>query len=145
MKEKNLTEDSICVQTGLHKKSLQRIMDNGYISEDALERIAGAAGVNVKEIYLPDSCAFDDNVIEFIKNSDRATVTFSQERFKSRIKNLTVERPEECQIVAENADGTICAHIPVSWIKINPTYQLSEEQREERAQAMRRNLLKSRL
>lgn len=36
-----------------------------------------------------------------------------------------------CQIVAENEDSSICAHVPRSWIKIIPSRQLSEEQRRE--------------
>lgn len=79
-----------------------------------------------------------ENVIEFIENEKRATVTFSQGRFKTRIRKLAVEHPEECQIVAENKDGSICAHVPVGWIKINPTRQLSDEQRSELAERMKR-------
>lgn len=48
------------------------------------------------------------------------------------------ERPEECEIVAENQDGSLCANIPVAWIKINPTKQLSEEQRREIAERFKR-------
>ncbi len=83
-----------------------------------------------------------ENVIEFLENQERATVTFSQGRYKTRIRRLAAERPEECQIVAENQDGSLCAHIPVAWIKINPTQQLTEEQREQRAETMRRSIWK---
>ncbi|RKI36837.1 hypothetical protein D7V86_24925 [bacterium D16-51] len=79
-----------------------------------------------------------ENVIEFIKDSGRATVSFCQGRYKSRIKKLAAERPEECEIVAENQDGSLCAHIPVAWIKINPTKQLSEEQSREIAERFKR-------
>ena len=79
-----------------------------------------------------------ENVIEFIENEKRATVTFSQGRFKSIIRKLAAEHPEECQIMKENKDGSICAHVPVSWIKINPTRQLSDEQRSELAERMKR-------
>ncbi|MBD5521217.1 MAG: hypothetical protein HDR03_08370 [Lachnospiraceae bacterium] len=79
-----------------------------------------------------------ENVIEFTKDSKRASVTFCQGRYKSRIKKLAADRPEECQIVAENTDGSLCAHIPVAWIKINPTKQLSEEQRKEIAERFKR-------
>ena len=79
-----------------------------------------------------------ENVIEFIENERRATVTFSQGRFKSRIRKLAAEHPEECQIMKENKDGSLLAHIPVSWIKINPTRQLSDEQRKELAERMKR-------
>lgn len=83
-----------------------------------------------------------ENVIEFLENQERATVTFSQGRYKSRIKKLAAERPEECGIVAENQDGSLCAHIPVAWIRINPGMELTEEQREQKAETMRRNFQK---
>ena len=38
------------------------------------------------------------------------------------------------EFVAENQDGSLCAHIPVAWIKINPTKQLSEGQRRDSAE-----------
>ena len=62
-----------------------------------------------------------ENVIEWIKDSSIATVSFTQVRMKTRIRKLAKEKPEECRIVAENADGSLCAHIPAKWIKINPT------------------------
>lgn len=71
-----------------------------------------------------DKCT--ENVIEFLLDDKRATVTFSQGRYKSRIKKLAAERPEECEIVAENQDGSICAHIPVRWIKISPLKETSK-------------------
>ena len=80
-----------------------------------------------------------ENVIEFLLNEKRATVTFSQGRFKSRIRKLAEEHPEDCQIVAENRDGSICAHVPVDWVKISPPAMRTESQRE----AGRRNILKA--
>ena len=73
---------------------------------------------------------FRENVIEFVQNDKTATVTFCQGRFISRIKELAEKFPEECQITAENSDGSIVAHIPTKWVRINPTKQLSEEQLE---------------
>lgn len=80
----------------------------------------------------------NENVIEFIKDEKRAMVTFTQGRYKGRIRKLAKSHPEECQIVAENQDGSMCAHIPVEWVKISPTKVVSESQR----QASRRNILK---
>lgn len=77
-----------------------------------------------------------ENVIEFIKDEKRATVTFSQGRFKTKIRKLAESHPEECQIVAENKDGSICAHVPVSWVKISPLIQKTEKQKEEARQRM---------
>ena len=79
-----------------------------------------------------------ENVIEFLENQRRATVTFSQGRYKSRIRKLAEARQEECQIVAENKDGSICAHVPTAWVKISPPPMRTEAQRE----ASRQNALK---
>ena len=77
-----------------------------------------------------------ENVIEFIRDENVATVTFTQGRYRSRIKTLAEKYPEECEVVAENPDGSICAHIPVKWIRINPGRDLTEEQREEIAKRL---------
>ncbi len=96
--------------------------------------------VSERRVKNMDRCI--ENMIEFLQNEERATVTFSQGRYKTRIGKLAKERPKECQIVAENPDGSLCAHIPVTWIKINPGYQLTEEQREQKAESMWRNFHK---
>ncbi len=105
-----------------------------------MERIADAIQCEVKEITMaaPDGCI--ENVIEFLKDEKRATVTFSQGRYKSRIRKLAAAHPEECQIVAENKDGSICAHIPVDWIRINPSRELTDEEK-ERLSEHARNVL----
>lgn len=97
----------------------------------------------MREILLPDITSNVENAIEFVKDNDRATVSFSQGRYITRIRKLAAERPEECEIVAENKDVSICAHIPVMWIRINPSIELSEEQRQRKAETMRRNILKN--
>ncbi len=79
-----------------------------------------------------------ENVIEFLENQESATVTFSQGRYKGKIRKLAEERPGECQIIAENKDGSLCAHIPTAWIKIIPPRQLSEKQRQEIAERLAR-------
>lgn len=75
-----------------------------------------------------DGCI--ENVIEFLRDEKCATVTFSQGRFKTKIRKLAESHPEECQIVAENKDGSICAHVPVNWVKISPPRVLSDKQLE---------------
>ena len=91
---------------------------------------------------------YKENVIEWIRDESQASLTLTQGRFKSRIEKLAVERPEECEILARNKDGSIFAHVPISWIKISPPREVSEEQRrqaKERMEAMHVNglLLKS--
>lgn len=80
-----------------------------------------------------DKC--NENVIEFLENQERATVTFSQGRFKSRIRKLAAEHPEECDIVAENPDGSIYAHIP----RTSPPRQFTEEQRQRMGERLNGN------
>ena len=82
---------------------------------------------------------FRDNVIEFVLNSDVATCTFYQQRYVSRIKELAKKKPDKCKITAENSDGSIVAHIPTSWIRINPEKELSDEQRQAIAERLNRH------
>ena len=73
-----------------------------------------------------------ENVIEWLKNADVATVTFSQGRYITKIKKLAEKYPDKVQITAENKDGSIVAHIPVKAIKINiiEGRELTEEEKE---------------
>lgn len=141
MKESDLTEEAVCIRTGLSRKSLQAILENGFCSADALVRIAEALGTTTHEIAGPDITGNMENVIEFTRDSNKATISFSQGRYISRIRRLAAERSEECQILAENKDGSIYAQIPTAWVKIVPSRELSEEQREMMADALRRNIL----
>ncbi len=56
----------------------------------------------------------NENAIEFMTNGTKATLTFSQGRYKSVIRKLAEKHPDDCQIIADNEDGSICAHVPVS-------------------------------
>lgn len=83
-----------------------------------------------------------ENAIEWIKNSEVATVTFSQGRYISKIKKLAEKYPDKVQIKHENKDGSIVAHIPVKAIKINiiEKRELTEEEKERNKE----NLAKAR-
>lgn len=76
---------------------------------------------------MVEDYACNENVIEWIRNDNVATVTFSQGRYISKIRKLAATHPEDVQITAENMDGSICAHIPVKYIKINPPRSITEE------------------
>ena len=71
-----------------------------------------------------------DNVIEFYKGSKTVTVTFSADKYKTRILSLAKERPDDVEIVTSD-DDYVCAHIPASWIKINPSRKMSESRKKE--------------
>ena len=81
---------------------------------------------------------FKENVIEFVQNSKVATVTFYQGRFISKIKELAKQYPDEVKITHTNPDGSIVAHIPTHYIKINnKTSNLTEEERKEIGERLR--------
>lgn len=144
MQEKGLTTDQICKSTGLSEFSLNWILDNGgFTSDGTLKALAIAAGVELKGIVRPDPSDNVENGIEFLKDSKTATVQFCQGRYKSRIRKLVEKYPDECGILAENPDGTLLAHIPVEWVKIIPPRQLSEEEKQKRAELMRRNIFQN--
>lgn len=71
----------------------------------------------------------NENCIEWVKDTNRATLSLSQRRTISKIEKLAKSHPDECEITARNDDGSICAHVPVSWIKISPKKHVSEEQK----------------
>ena len=142
-----ITRTEIARKTGLTVCSVDWILRNGFASDDALERIASALDVMPSEIFKPDYTASEENEIEFLRGDDRATVTFSQARFISRIKRLAEEYPDDVKIIADNLneDGNtycLCASLPVSWI-VKPgkpaELNLSEEQRQMRREQLARN------
>ena len=80
----------------------------------------------------------NENVLEWIKNEPVATVTFSQGKYITKIRKLAKRFPDECQITHENQDGSIVAHIPTKWIKINnPQRVMTEEEKRLAAERIR--------
>lgn len=77
---------------------------------------------------MADNCR--DNSIEWLTGDDGVTVTFSQRKYISLIKKFAEERPDEVIIVHENKDGSIVAHLPLSYIKISKKREVSEERKE---------------
>ena len=69
-----------------------------------------------------------ENVIEWLNNMERATLSFSQGRYVSKVRKLAEEHPDEVQIVADYGNE-IVAHIPSKWIKVAPPRKVSDEQK----------------
>ena len=81
----------------------------------------------------------NENVIEWLSGQDRVTVTFTQRKFVSRIKKLASEH-DEVEIIAENPDGSICAHLPLNYIKVSAPRagnEMSPERKEQMAQILK--------
>ncbi len=58
-----------------------------------MDRMADIIGVTVGKILLPEITENEENVIDFIKDSERASVTFSQGRYKNQIKETGSKPP----------------------------------------------------
>ena len=85
-----------------------------------------------------------ENVIEFISNTRTATVTFTNKKHINRIKKLYEERKDELKYLVENPDGSVCAKLPLKWIKINPGSKTGRVMTEEQKEAARIRLQKAR-
>lgn len=143
LSKSGLNDTEVCKRTGLSEKTLFWILDNGFIEISTLERIADALGCSVGEIALEDIGSSTENVIEWQRDAQTATLSISQRGTISRIKKLAEKHPEKCQIIAENTDGSIYAHIPVKWIKIHAERDLTDEQRKVIAEQLHKNILNS--
>lgn len=70
-----------------------------------------------------------ENCIEWLNGQDRVTVTLSQGKYINKVKKLA-EKHEGVEIVKENTDGTLLAHLPLKFIKISAPKQMTDEQKE---------------
>ena len=92
----------------------------------------------------------NENMIEFISGQRYATLTFTNRKHINRIKQLYNDRAKEIPSFVENADGSVCARVPLKWIKINPGSlpgtrkgrQLSDEERTELVERLRKGRAK---
>lgn len=81
----------------------------------------------------------NENVIEWLRGSDIAGITApAGSRLKGRVVKLAQTHPDQVEIVKENPDGSIFAHVPVKFIKVSPPRRISEEQRAAAAERLRK-------
>ena len=85
-----------------------------------------------------------ENVLEFISGTRTATVTFTNQKHINRIKKLYEERKDEFKYFVENDDGSICAKLPLKWIKISPAKRNSRIYTEEEKQKIAERLRNAR-
>lgn len=85
---------------------------------------------------MSDIC--QDNCMEWLTNQKIGAVTFSQRKFVTKIKKYAEQYPKDIKIIAENEDGSIFAHVPVSWFKFSPPRKGREYTEEEKAEAANR-------
>ena len=85
-----------------------------------------------------------ENMIEFISGARTATVTFTNQKHINRIKKLYEERKDDFKYFIENPDGSICAKLPLKWIKINAGSKTGRVMTEEQKEAARIRLANAR-
>ena len=75
--------------------------------------------------------SMNECVIEWMKGDKVAAITMpSNTKLKNRLLKLKEQRPDEVDVMI-NKDGSVFGHVPVKWIKINPSKILSEEEKEK--------------
>ena len=85
-----------------------------------------------------------ENMIKFISGTRTATVTFTNQKHINRIKKLYEERKDDFKYFIENPDGSICAKLPLKWIKINAGSKTRRVMTEEQKEAARIRLANAR-
>ena len=86
----------------------------------------------------------NENCIEFLSGERSAVVSFTNRKHINRIKKLYEERKDDFKYFHENTDGSICAKIPLKWIKINSGSKTGRVMTEEQNEAARLRLANAR-
>ena len=86
----------------------------------------------------------NENCIEFLSGERSAVVSFTNRKHINRIKKLYEERKDDFKYFHENTDGSICAKIPLKWIKLNPGSKNGRIMTEEQKEAARIRLANAR-
>ena len=83
--------------------------------------------------------ADDKDIIDYCNNSKGLmTVFFTRKKWINRIKQYAEQYPSEVQIKYINIDGSIIAHVPVSYLRIVRPTQLSDSEKKRRAEILKR-------
>lgn len=132
----------------IDRKKLVVAMLDCNLNQKQLAELAGISRMTVNGVKNGRSCSqhtgewsigsVTENTIEWITGQQTATLTLARGSLATRVKKLAEQRSEECQIIAQNKDGSILARVPVKWLKVNPTMHLSEEQRKARIKNLKK-------
>ena len=130
----NYEEEKIMVNTEEELEEDDESLDE--LSEEEIEEIESKENNKGTNFFL--KCR--DNGVEWYTGENRVTATFSQRKCVTKIKKLAITRPEDVKIITEKKDGSVMAHLPLSYIKISPPRKvnISDERREQ----MRKNVKK---
>lgn len=84
----------------------------------------------------PMNCV--ENELEWLRGQKVIAGTLCRGKFANRIRLLAEKNPEEVKILADNEDGSIFFHMPISYLHIYPPQkrELTEEQRKASAERL---------
>lgn len=99
----------------------------------------GGTNINMenKENTLNDDRS-NENAVEWLSGQKIISVTFSQRKFINKARKLAEQYPDDVQIIAENEDGSIFLHAPLSYFKFGRPRQITDEQRAAAGERMKK-------
>ena len=80
----------------------------------------------------------NENCVEFLNNQKTMTVSFCSQIWITKIKKLSQSNPDDVEIIAENKDGSICARLPIKYLKISTPRKVSDEQRQKASERFKK-------
>lgn len=84
-----------------------------------------------------ESTSDDGIMIDYQSGAKMLTCSFSRKKWVNLIMKYAEEYPNEVQICYKNKDGSIVAHIPITYLHIYRPKELSEKQREKLSKRMK--------
>lgn len=86
----------------------------------------------------------NENSVEFLSGERYMVVSLTNRKHINRIKKLYEERKEDFKYLYENEDGSICAKLPLKWLKFNAGSKEGRVMTEEQKEAARIRLAEAR-
>lgn len=88
--------------------------------------------IELEEEFEDDSISsrnseFRENAIEWYNGQKTITITLSQRKLINKIMKYAKDFPNEVKIDSINEDGTVLAHIPLTYLKIQKPRMMSED------------------
>lgn len=77
-----------------------------------------------------------ETIINYNEEEKTATVYTFNRGLKAKLAKLAAERPEDCVLSEDYANGSQTYTVPKRWIKVSPPRKVSEEQKKAAAERM---------
>jgi len=81
-----------------------------------------------------------ETIITFNEDEPIADVFTYNRKLKHRLEKLYEQYPNDIKTYKNNGADGVTYYVPKGWIKINPSLNLTEEERQKRAEQMRERL-----